>query len=166
MIKGLKFVFAMTYILILAGCYPGIKGKVVDSVTGTPIQGAIVVAEWTTTGGVPGLTHHQSYKVVETETDKAGKFRLGGVYNPLVNAPAMVIYKSGFIPWRNDMNFKTSVKVYDKPVWQDDMTYLLEPWHEGLSDEKLVMYLGSGFMKATYDYSSKLSKALRNARKQ
>jgi hypothetical protein len=124
------YIFIIAIILPLTGCgYPGISGKVVDGVTGMPLEGAVVLAQWTKTHGFPGLTSHTVYKIEETETDKEGMFSLSGVYSPTVNGPAMVIYKKGYVPWRNDMTFE-KMETYDNVIWQDNMTYRLEHWKE------------------------------------
>ena len=134
--------FIVSIIFLLSGCYPGISGKVVDGITGNPIEGAVVLAQWTTTGGMIGLTHHNLYKIEETETDNEGGFSISGVYNPFVDPPEMVIYKKGYVPWRNDMDFMNSKWThYKKNIWQDDMTYKLEYWKEGYSKEGLSLFV-------------------------
>lgn len=163
MIKGLKFIFAVAYIFMLAGCYPGIKGKVVDSVTGTPIQGAIVVAEWTTTGGGAGLSYSRTYKIVETETDHTGTFKLSGIYNPMVGDPTMIIYKTGYAPWRNDIDFKASAILHNKVIWQDNLTYRLDPWREELSKELLRIHLTYRLAGANNLSTPRFSKMKRDA---
>jgi hypothetical protein len=98
----------------------------VDATTGKPLEGAIVLAQWTKTGGLPGLTSNAPYAVKETETDKDGMFHMSGVYYPLVDQPELVIYKKGYVPWRNDSDFMDpNWKKYDKNIWQNNMTYKL-----------------------------------------
>jgi hypothetical protein len=136
----------------LTGCYSGISGKVVDRVTGMPLEGAVVLAQWTKTHGMPGLTSHSVYKIEETETDKEGMFSLSGVYSPTVNRPVMVIYNRGYVPWRNDMTFE-KMETYDKVIWQDNLTYKLERWKEEYSKMRLDDFIDIGI-----DVSSKLPK--------
>jgi hypothetical protein len=131
--------------LLLTGCYPGIRGKVVDAVTGSPLEGAVVLAEWTTTWGF-GLTYHKLYKIVETETDKEGSFSLSGVYNPFVDQPSMVIYKKGYVPYRNDKISFQNPRLRKKVEWENGKTYHMELLKEGYSKENLWFYLESGFM--------------------
>jgi len=147
--------FIILMLLLLTGCYPGISGKVVDGVTGTPLEGAIVLAQWTVTKGLPGMGYHSVYKIEETETDKEGMFLISGVYNPVVDPPQMVIFKKGYVPWRNDMTFK-EMKLFDKNIWQDDMTYRLEQWKEGYSKERLSLFID--IMGTDYNKTPRFSK--------
>jgi len=136
--KNMSLFFLIAVFFLLSGCYPGINGKVVDGVNGNPLEGALVLAQWTTTSGLPGLTHHNVYQIEETETDKEGKFSISGVYNPFVDPPAMVIYKKGYVPWRNDMDFMNPTwERYNKNIWQDDLTYRLDHWKEEYSKNRL-----------------------------
>ena len=143
---------------MLSGCYPGISGNVVDGITGNPIEGAVVLAQWTTTGGMIGLTYHNVYKIEETETDKDGVFSISGVYNPFVNAPEMVIYKKSYVPWRNDMNFMNPKWThYKKNLWQEDMTYRLDRLQDGYSKLRLDSFVGYGIIGADFIKTPKFS---------
>lgn len=140
--KILSLIILIATFTILTGCYSGINGKVVDGVTGSPIQEAVVLAQWTTTGGLPGLTHHSVYQIEETETDKEGKFYMSGVYNPFVDPPKMVVYKKGFVPWRNDSDFMDpSWTLYDNIIWQNNMVYKLDRWKEEYSKNRLDSFI-------------------------
>src|SRR3989338_10920318 len=92
--KDRKMKIALTILLIifsLSSCsYAGMSGTVIDAETGRPIEGAVVLVEWTMTKGI-GLTHTDSYKVVEKVTDKNGKFSVSGVSNPFVDPPMIVV---------------------------------------------------------------------------
>jgi hypothetical protein len=90
---------AITLMLVLlTGCYKPISGTVVDSDTNAPIEGAVVMVEWTKTHGI-GDHWTESYKVADTVTDKEGKFTLPGCYRPFVNEPDVTIYKKGYVAW-------------------------------------------------------------------
>ncbi len=80
------------------------SGIVVDSQTGKPIDGAVVLVEWTITKGI-GLTSTESYKVVETLTNKEGKFNVLGITNPRVNPPDVTVYKKGYVCWSSRIIF-------------------------------------------------------------
>lgn len=147
--------FIIIMLFLLSGCYHGITGKVVDGLTGNPIEGAVVLAQWTTTVGI-GLSHHNVSKIIETETDKAGLFSLSGAYSPFVNPPEMVIYKKGFVPWRNDMTFE-EMETYDKIIWQDDLTYKLESWRDSYSKLRLDSFVGYGIIGASFNKTPKFS---------
>jgi hypothetical protein len=43
---------SVVFVLIFSGCgYPQITGRIVDSVSGQPVEGAVVLVEWTKTYG-------------------------------------------------------------------------------------------------------------------
>jgi len=132
-------------LILASGCYPGISGKVVEADTGKPIPSAVVVAEWTTTGGLPGLTHHNVYKTIETETDGEGIFHLSGVYLPFVDEPAMVIFKRGYVPWRNDGDFE-KMEDFDKVIWKDQEIYRLRKLKDDYARGYLDSFISSKFL--------------------
>jgi hypothetical protein len=137
--KKLLMFIAMAHFLFLSGCLAGISGKVVDGMTGRPIEKALVVAQWTKEHGF-GLTYHDLYKIVETETDKEGNFSIDGAGSPFVEQPQMIIYKEGYIPWRNDTKYPSTDIVKDHE-WKDNMTYKLEVFTDDFSYEQLYGFL-------------------------
>ena len=156
--KETKTISMILILILLSGCYPGISGMVVDGVNGKPLEGALVLAQWTTTGGLPGLTHHSVYKIEEAETDKQGKFSISGVYNPFVDPPTMIVYQKGYVPWRNDMDFTNPTwEHYDKNIWKNDLTYKLNPWKEGYSKLRLDSFVGYGIIGADFNNTPKFS---------
>ena len=90
-----RLFFILAILSFTSGCYLGITGTVIDAETQLPIQGAVVLAQWTDSHGI-GLTYHTVHKIEETETNKDGKFSLSGVYSPFVDTPVLVIYKNGY----------------------------------------------------------------------
>lgn len=149
-------VLAIGLIFLTCGCYPGITGKVVDAQTGKPIEGAVVVAEWSITKGFLGLYYSETYKVNETVTDQDGKFSLSGVYNPLVERPQFVIYKKGYIAWRNDRIFP-SWKERSDFIWRSNNVYRLKRFVRGYLHNKHTSFITSGI--SGLDASSKLMQA-------
>jgi hypothetical protein len=112
-------------VLINTGCYAQITGTVVDAETGVPIEGAVVLVEWTITKGLPGLSYHESYKVVEAITDQAGKVTILGISNPLVDPPDVTIYKKSYVAWNNKYIFPDYKKRTDFK-WQNACIFKLE----------------------------------------
>ena len=98
------FLIAIT-ILLNSGCYANMSGTVIDAETGKPIEGAVVLVEWTKAEGVPGLTSTKSYKVVEAVTDKDGKFTVENVKKILIDPPDVTVYKKGYVAWNNEYIF-------------------------------------------------------------
>lgn len=95
-----KVILILSMLLLLSGCYMGITGRVIDAETQQPIEGAVVLVEWTKTHGF-GEYWTESYKVVETLSDKDGKVKIAGCYSPFVNAPDVTVYKNGYVTWHS-----------------------------------------------------------------
>jgi len=95
-------------VLLSSGCYLPINGRVVDAETQLPIEGAIVLVEWTKKHGF-GDAWTESYKVVEVVSDKDGKLKIEGCYSPFVQPPDVTVYKKGYVAW-NDENIFPSYK--------------------------------------------------------
>lgn len=144
--KSLRVVLLVFVLMITSGCshYPDLSGKVIDNATGKPIEGALVVARWSKKHGF-GLTYHTLSMITETLTDKEGVFSITSTPNdPFVEPPQMIIYKEGYIPWRNDSIFPSSntVKNYE---WNNNLTYKLEAFStDKYSIEQLSDFLDYG----------------------
>ena len=152
-IKWILIVISLSF--ISAGCYPGITGKVIDAETGQPIEGAVVLVEWTRTKGI-GLRHTESYKVVEVVSDKNGNITIGGVLNPLVNPPRITVYKKGYVAWNNEYIFPDYKKRRDF-AWTNNYTFNLAKFKPEYSYNDHVSFISSaissgfGGKKLIYD---------------
>lgn len=140
------------------GCYATITGTVLDSETGEPIEGAIVLVEWTKTKGF-GLTYHEVYKIIEVVTDKDGTFTISGTYSPFVDPPEVVIYKKGFIAWRNDFIFPGWKRRTDFK-YSDGIVIKLEHFKEVYSKDVHHSFMGHGIMTSGLHFVPKFSNAL------
>jgi len=89
---------------LVSGCTASMTGTVVDAETGNPIEGAVVLVEWTRATGI-GDKHTSSVKVVEKVTDKEGKFNVSGTLHPFVDPPDVTAYKKGYVAWNNKRIF-------------------------------------------------------------
>jgi hypothetical protein len=106
-------IFSITIFVCALGCQAnqwvyfhdkGIRGHVVEADTNKPIEGAIVVTMWQLSQiGSQGFGGYA--KVIETETDKEGKFIIPAwkAFKPLTSnsimhdsAPKVIIYKPGY----------------------------------------------------------------------
>ncbi|GBE53868.1 hypothetical protein BMS3Bbin15_00014 [archaeon BMS3Bbin15] len=141
---GIKhIVFAIILIFLTSGCYAWMTGIVVDAETGKPIDGAVVLVEWTYTSGKwMGLRSTSSYKVVERVTDKEGKFTVSGVFNPLVNPPTVVVYKKGYVAWRSDFIFPDYRK-REEFQWKNNYMFKLERFKKIYSHSRHISFLSS-----------------------
>lgn len=88
-----------------------VRGAVVDDVTGEPLAGVVVVAQWELVRElVPGMVN-ESYgdrlAIVETVTDSNGRYEIAG-WGPVARPPFMHLehrdpsisfFKAGYYPW-------------------------------------------------------------------
>ena len=162
--RNLYLVFIIVTFMV-TGCSAEqkiITGTVIDSETGTPIEGAVVLVEWTKAEGVPGLTSTKSYKVVETVTDKNGKFTVENVKKLSIDSPDVAVYKKGYVTWSSRNIFPTREKRNDFH-WRSGNIYKLEKFkdsysyvdHDGFTSRAINDTIGwenkKLFMKAYYD---------------
>ena len=105
--KSLTPCLALLLVFMLGSCSAEVTGTVVDAETGKPIEGAVVLVEWTMTKGMPGMTHTQPYEIEEVVSKKDGTFKIKKLLNPLLNLPRVTIYKRGYVAWNNEYVFPT-----------------------------------------------------------
>jgi hypothetical protein len=135
-------IMVVTLALLAYGCQMGMTGIVVDAETGKPVEGAVVLVEWTKTHGL-GLKSTSSYKVVETLTDKDGRFSVTGVLNPFVNEPNLTVYKKGYIAWNSRIIFP-DYRNRQGFEWKDGFVFELERFDEKSSSyDKLSSFISS-----------------------
>ena len=108
---------------LLVGCYPKINCTVVDADTGEPIEGAVVLVEWTKTHGI-GLTWTESVKVFEGVTDKYGRITIPGTIRPFVNSPDVTVYKKDYVGWSSQFVFPDFSRREDFN-WKDGFIFQL-----------------------------------------
>ena len=145
--KQIHIFIVLSALFLLSGCYPTIKGKVVDGATGKPIEGALVVVQWTKERIFPEPVR-TLYKIIETQTDKEGNFTISGVNDPFVKPPEMIIYKDGYVPWRNDAIFP-SLNIVKKHEWNNNITYKLANFSNKYTYEELSAFFGLGILLDT-----------------
>lgn len=148
-------VLVFVLILMATGCNAEITGTVVDAETGEPIEGAVVLVEWTMTKGLPGMTYRERYMVTESVTDSYGRVSIREIHNPLVGAPVIVIYKKGYVAWRSDFIFPNYVRRKNFK-WVQGYVFRLEHFLRGFLHSKHVLFIRSGL---SLDSSSKLEQA-------
>jgi len=140
--KSLRVVIFIFIMMVSSGCYHGINGKVVDNATGKPLEGALVVVQWTRPD-IHSIEGISSAVIMNTETltDKNGKFVIRSTpYNPFANQPEMIIIKEGYIPWRNDEIFPGGNKEENKQ-WKNNETYKLDVFTEKYTYNQIDFFL-------------------------
>jgi len=138
--------------LIVSGCYLPMTGTIIDAETKAPIEGAVVLVEWTKVKGI-GFTYTESYKVAETTSDKDGKFHLPGCICVGTDEPDVTIYKKGYVAWNNKYIFPNYAKrahfawgseYYEinsfPPAYSHDkhVTFVNSMIHLGLGQKKII----------------------------
>jgi hypothetical protein len=120
--RALLIVIIMCFV---SSCgYKSISGKVIDAETDQPVEGAVVLVEWTKTKGL-GLTHTEVYKVDEKLTDKEGKVTIDDVSDIFVDPPGVTVYKKGYVAWNNEHIFPSLKKRTDFK-WKNGYVFKLE----------------------------------------
>ena len=100
---SIRALMAAVLLLLLGGvCLAGTSGVAVDAKSGKPVEGAVVVMQWTVTKGL-GNTYHEVYQVYERVTDKKdGRFSVPGVLNR-VDPPTMAVYSGAIAVGATDI---------------------------------------------------------------
>ena len=150
----LKIVYLLLLCFLLSGCgyYRSITGTVIDAETLQPIEGAVGMVEWTGHGGMPGLAHTVSYKVVEVVTDKNGNAHIEGLINPRVSEVDVAVYKPGYVTWSSRDIFP-SYKKREDFSW-GNYTFKLERFKPEYSYAEHESFFGSD-INSTINVNSK-----------
>ena len=158
----LRHIFLAILFLLLfvaTGCEGEITGIVVDAETGQPIEGAVILVEWTKVEGIIGMTHTESYKVVEVVTDKEGKASIEGVSSYFVSMPRVTVYKKGYVAWNNEFIFPDWKKRTDFK-WENNYIFKLEKFKPEYSYDKHISFIRAS-MGMTLDQKKIMYKAIR-----
>ena len=95
-----SFFLFLVFSFLLSGCATSTTFRVLDAETKQPIEGAVALAEWTSSSGLPGLSHTDTVKVAEDVSDSEGKLTIPGTigFNAL-QTPHIKVYKPGYVGW-------------------------------------------------------------------
>ncbi|MGB5218300.1 MAG: carboxypeptidase-like regulatory domain-containing protein, partial [Smithella sp.] len=133
---------------------------VVDAENGQPIEGAVILVEWTKVKGLPGMTHTESYKVVEVVTDKEGKAVIEGVAAYFVSMPRVTVYKKGYVAWNNEYVFPDWKKRTDFK-WKNNYVFKLEKFKPEYSYIKHTRFISSVILVGAFEKKVLMYKAMR-----
>ncbi|MCP4023156.1 MAG: hypothetical protein GY729_15040 [Desulfobacteraceae bacterium] len=112
--------------------------RVLDAETKEPIQGAVAIAMWTSTKGLPGLSSTYTAKAIEAESDKNGILKLTVKGKYARYKPRLKIYKPGYVVWdskliylgcREDDKKRARYKRREGFSMKDQDVFL-EPWKD------------------------------------
>ena len=123
--SGFLNILIMSISFTLSGCYLGISGRIIDAETQQPIEGAIVLVEWTKTHGYP-FSATTSFKVEEVVSDSSGKVELSGIFDPFVNFPQVTVYKQGYVAWNSRFIFPPGYTKRTDFIWRRGYAFRLE----------------------------------------
>jgi len=152
------------------GFHYNVKGRVVDAVTGKPIEGASIAVRWSgkKIGAVFAPYASGSYTVGKAKdiSDKDGFFRIPRYF---FKSLYMGIYKKGYVCWNNrDIFLQTGIKVkdqfgtktdYGKPrigffKVRNGMVIKLEPF---TATDRYIRFRHASFVTATSGVSGGLT---------
>ncbi|MCJ7602769.1 MAG: carboxypeptidase-like regulatory domain-containing protein [Desulfobulbaceae bacterium] len=103
-----------------------IKGKVVDAVSGKPIQGVVVYAGWSSSFPTPAGPKYEYYDLYETTTDENGDFFIQGqgfMFFTTVESPSISLFKAGYDDmYLHDLGekFKKYSRFKKNVRWEED----------------------------------------------
>ena len=127
--------------LFISGCSRPVTFRVVDVRTGKPVEGAVALATWGGSRGLPGLTYRYTAKALEAVSDKDGYFTIPGqLGRTAFNPPLLQVYKPGYVGWNSrwifipwDKNGKKAhtarTKKRENFFWERQIIYL-HPWKD------------------------------------
>lgn len=141
------------------GCYPSISGKVIDAETKQPIEGAIVLVEWTKKHGI-GDRWTESYKVVEVVSDKDGNVKIEGCYSPFVEPPDVTVYKKGYVAW-SSRNIFPSNEARKDFKWGSGYVFKTEHFRKEYSYDKHVSFVNNLILSGPLEKKKCMLEAIR-----
>jgi len=138
---GLLFFIAM----LMGGCgyYPPINVMVIDAETKQPIDGAVLLAQWSKTHGY-GLTADVNFKVVEAVSDENGNVQVEGLSAMGVNPPKVAVYKRGYVGWSSQHIFP-GFKLRKSFVWREGYVFGLLRFNPEYSHFDHVRFLRNSY---------------------
>lgn len=149
---------------LLSSCSSSYSGRIVDAETNQPIEGAIVLIQWTRRTGI-GDYHTDLVNIIERSTNAKGEFVLPSVSlfspNPfsIMDPPDIVIFKKGYVAWRNDAIFPTYEKRNSRSLPKE---IKLEHFKDSYSINDHLMFMDSGIIFADFNRTPLYSDAQRN----
>ncbi len=113
--------------------------RVLDAETGSPIEGAVALAMWDSTRGLPGLSSSYTAKAIEAVSDGNGILTIPFLFGRgALFTPRFKVYKPGYVGWDSILTY---LGCHEKnkivPVYKEregfsmkDQDIFLEPWKD------------------------------------
>ena len=161
----LFFIFALALLIPATGCFAGgpWRGKVIETETKKPIEGAVVVAVWySETTLNPAGSSSVPMNVVETETNAKGEFYFSSKYFldvPIlrqVTGPDFLVYKPGY-----DV-FQISYVSKEHPLYKNELA-IIERQKLEKKEDRLKAYDWAGSFGLRFRESTPKLNKLRNS---
>ena len=135
----ITIVVILVVLSILTSLLKSVSGTVVDAETGKPIEGAVVLVEWTRRVGI-GDYHTVSVRIAETVADKEGKFTAFGPLHPFVDPPNVTVYKRGYVAWNSKITFP-DYKVRTDFKWRNGYEFKLQNFKPVFTHDAHVTFI-------------------------
>ncbi|MFW2367062.1 MAG: hypothetical protein ACN4GW_11640 [Desulforhopalus sp.] len=135
-----KFKKSVLILLVVLGFFMvrlPVTFRVLDADTGKPIAGAVAIAMWFKTKGLPGLSNTYIAKAVEAVSDKNGNLGFSFLFgHAAIFKPHVKVYKAGYVGWDSERIYLGSHKKEPiipktkerKQFAMKDQDIFLEPW--------------------------------------
>jgi len=133
-------------------------GRVIDAETKKPIDGAIVLVEWTITHGY-GFSSRETYEVFEGVTNGDGEISIPGVYHPFVNPPDVTVYKQGYVAWNSRFIFPNGYVNRTDFEWKNGYVFLLEQFKPEYTYNKHSLFVSSCIGHSLPEQKKQIKKA-------
>jgi hypothetical protein len=139
---GLIRINLLLGILMLSGCALPTTFRVLDARTNEPIEGAVALAMWNLSKGIPGLSYTVTAKAVEAESDVDGFLVFPAIFGTFaLLRPHLKVYKPGYVGWDSSLiyvgcvreNCRTPLYESRKGFAMRNQNLYLEPWKEEYS---------------------------------
>jgi hypothetical protein len=159
MMKIERFVITIALLSCISGCYSGITGRVIDAETQQPIEGAVVLVEWTKKHGF-GEYWTESYKVVETMSDKEGNVQIEGCNSPFVEPPDVTIYKKGYVVWNNKYIFPDQ-RTREDFKWQTNSVFEMKYFKSEYSHDAHISFINGLVLSGPLEKKKRMLEAIK-----
>ena len=148
------------------------SGRVIDAVTGEPIEGAVVAYEWVYTSFF-GITGEMVAARYATTTDKEGRYHVPNqrtrkrrTFLISLKPESVLIYKDSYSVYTLRSNYskpREASNFGERQVYREkDNLVKLSPWQQGWSHRKHLEYIE--YADAYYDSLKLLQKELKPER--